>query len=197
MRKLASIQEIKEIVEIEDAENIELAYVLGWQVVVNKNKFKKGDLAVFFEVDSFLPICEEFEYLRKSCYKNTNHLGEGFKLRTVKLRGVLSQGLLEKIETFAKIKQPVKIGDDVTDILGVKLWQIEEIATTSGNIVGKLPASIPHTDEVRIQTEPKLLDEFKNKEFYISTKMDGSSHSIGIDNNGFHVCGHNCQSPTS
>lgn len=191
MRKLASIQEIKRIERIQGADNIELAYVLGWQVVVDKDKFKEGDLAVFFEVDSFLPICNEFEFLRKSCYKNTNHLGEGFKLRTIKLRGVLSQGLLEKVETFKQLDKKVKIGDDVTNILGVKQWQIEEIATSSGNISGKLPASIPHTDEVRIQTEPKLLEEYKNKEYYISTKMDGSSHSIGIDYDGFHVCGHN------
>lgn len=191
MRKLASIQKIKKIEKIEGADNIELAYVLGWQVVVNKGKFREGDLAVFFEVDSFLPICNEFEFLRKSCYKNTNHLGEGFKLRTVKLRGVLSQGLLEKIETFKQLDKTVKIGDDVTNILGVKQWQIEEIATSSGNISGKLPASIPHTDEIRIQTEPMLLEEYRNKEYYISTKMDGSSHSVGIDYDGFHVCGHN------
>lgn len=191
MRKLASIQEIKKIEKIEGADNIELAFVLGWQVVVNKGKYKEGDLAVFFEVDSFLPVCEEFEFLRKTCYKNTHYLGEGFKLRTVKLRGVLSQGLLERIDTFKQLDKTLNVGDDVTDILNVKQWQIEEVATTSGNICGVLPASIPHTDEIRIQTEPKLLEEFANKNYYISTKMDGSSHSIGIDSNGFHVCGHN------
>jgi len=50
---------------------------------------------------------------------------------------------------------------------------------------------IPHTDETRVQAEPELIQAFSGLEYYISTKMDGSSHSIGIDENGFHVCGHN------
>ena len=90
-RKLASIQRIWKIEPIEGADRIELAYVLGWQCVVNKDKFKVGDLAVYFEIDSFLPIRPEFEFLRNSSYKNSEILGEGFKLKTQKFRGQISQ----------------------------------------------------------------------------------------------------------
>jgi hypothetical protein len=65
-RKLASIREIKEIVPIEGADAIEVAVVDGWKVVTKKGEFKPGDLCVYFEIDSFLPIREEFEFLRKS-----------------------------------------------------------------------------------------------------------------------------------
>lgn len=190
MRKLASIQKIYDIQPIEGADKIELARVLGWQCVVNKGQFDVGDLAVYFEVDSFLPVNDKFEFLRSSSYKNTPIMGEGFRLRTMKFRGEISQGLLMPVSEFPEIKL-CKLGDDVSDILGVKKWEIEEKITTGGKVIGQLPHDIPHTDETRVQAEPGLIDEFSGLEYYISTKMDGSSHSIGIDEDGFHITGHN------
>ena len=90
MRKLASIQRIWQIEPIEGADRIELAHVLGWQCVVNKGQFQPMDLAVYFEVDSFLPIAPEFEFLRASSYRKTDIMGEGFRLRTMKFRGQIS-----------------------------------------------------------------------------------------------------------
>jgi len=80
MRKLASIQKIWKIEPIEGADRIELAHVLGWQCVVNKGQFSEMDMAVYFEVDSFLPIRPEFEFLRASSYKKTDIMGEGLDL---------------------------------------------------------------------------------------------------------------------
>jgi len=60
-------------------------------------------------------------------------------------------------------------------------------------VIGDLPDDIPHTDEQRVQEEPDLIQAFSGVEYYISTKMDGSSHSIGIDEDGFHVTGHNSE----
>ena len=194
MRKLASIQRIWKLEPIEGADRIELAHVLGWQCVVNKGQFSEMDLAVYFEVDSFLPIWPEFEFLRSSSYKKSDLMGEGFLLKTMRFRGQISQGLVLPIGMFPDIEQnmdKLKIGDDVSDFLDVRKWEIEERATTGGTIIGPLPHCVPHTDETRIQAEPKLLEEFGNKIFYISTKMDGSSHSIAVDEEGLHVCGHN------
>ncbi len=190
-RKLASIQRIWKIESIDGADKIELAHVLGWQCVVNKGQFKEMDLAVYFEIDSFLPVRPEFEFLRNSSYRKTDIMGEGFKLRTMKFRGQVSQGLLLPISSFSEIPSSCELGDDVSGYIGVKKWEIEEKATTGGTVIGNLPRDIPHTDETRIQTAPELLKEFAGLEYYISTKMDGSSHSIGIDENGFHVTGHN------
>ena len=190
-RKLASIQRIWKIEPIEGADRIELAYILGWQCVVNKGQFYVGDLAVYFEIDSFLPIRPEFEFLRNSSYKNTDIMGEGFRLKTQKFRGQVSQGLLLPIVQFPEIPNDIKLEADVTELLGVRKWEIEERATTGGTIMGTLPYSIPHTDETRVQAMPNLINEFANIEYYISTKMDGSSHSISVDENGVHVTGHN------
>ena len=190
-RKLASIQRIWKTEPIEGADKIELAYVLGWQCVVNKGQFKPMDLAVYFEIDSFLPIRPEFEFLRASSYKNSDLLGEGFRLKTMKFRGEISQGLLLPIDVFAELPADIGLNTNVTELLGVRKWEIEERATTGGTVVGQLPRDIPHTDETRVQAMPELIQEFAGLEYYISTKMDGSSHSIGVDENGFHVTGHN------
>ena len=191
MRKLASIQRIWKIEPIEGADRIELAHVLGWQCVVNKGQFQPMDIAVYFEIDSFLPIRDEFEFMRSSSYKKTDIMGEGFRLRTMRFRGQISQGLLLPVSQFPEIPKNADVGDDVTELLGVRKWEIEERATTGGTVIGTLPYDIPHTDETRVQEEPELIQAFAGLEYYISTKMDGSSHSIGIDENGFHVTGHN------
>lgn len=191
MRRLASIQKIWKIEPIEGADRIELAHVLGWQCVVNKGQFQEMELAVYFEVDSFLPVAPEFEFLRASSYRKTDIMGEGFRLRTMKFRGQISQGLLLPVSVFPTIPADAELGLDVTELLGVKRWEIEERITTGGTMIGTLPYDIPHTDETRIQAEPELIQAFSGLEYYISTKMDGSSHSVGIDENGFHVTGHN------
>lgn len=192
MRKLASIQKIWKIEPIEGADRIELAHVLGWQCVVNKGQFKEMDDAVYFEVDSFLPIKPEFEFLRTSSYKVSPILGEGFKLKTMKFKGQISQGLLLPLSTFDIIPTSDNhIGTDVTEFLGVRKWVEEERATTGGTVIGGLPYDIPKTDETRVQAQPELIQEFAGINYYISTKCDGSSHSISLDENGFHATGHN------
>ena len=191
MRKLASIQRIWKIEPIEGADRIELAHVLGWQCVVNKGQFHPMDIGVYFEIDSFLPIRPEFEFMRATSYKKSDVMGEGFKLRTMRFRGEISQGLLLPLSQVPQIPVETEIGTDVTELLGVKKWEIEERVTTGGTAIGTLPYDIPHTDETRVQEEPALIQAFAGLEYYISTKMDGSSHSIGIDENGFHVTGHN------
>ena len=191
MRKLASIQKIWKIEPIEGADRIELASVLGWQCVVNKGQFQPMDLAVYFEIDSFLPIREEFEFMRSSSYRKTDIMGEGFRLRTMRFRGQISQGLLLPISQFPELPADMEPGTDVTEVLGVRKWEIEEKATTGGTVIGTLPIDVPHTDETRVQAEPDLIGDFAGLEYYITTKMDGSSHSISLDEEGFHVTGHN------
>lgn len=191
MRKLASIQRIDSIEPIEGADRIELAHVLGWQCVVKKGEFEPMQLGIYFEIDSFLPIRDEFEFMRASSYKKTDLMGEGFRLRTQKFRGQISQGMILPISMFPEIPDSCEVGDDVTELLGVRKWEIEEMATTGGTVIGTLPYNIPYTDETRVQALPELIQSFAGLEYYISTKMDGSSHSIGFNEDGFHVTGHN------
>lgn len=96
------------------------------------------------------------------------------------------------ISTFPEIPENVALGEDVSAIIGVRKWElVEEKATSGGTVIGNLPYDIPKTDETRVQAEPDLIKEFAGLEYYISTKMDGSSHSVSVDEDGFHVTGHN------
>lgn len=141
MRSLASVQEIWKIEPIENADRIELAYVLGWQCVVPKGEYHVGERVIFFEPDSFLPIKPEYEFLRPSSYKKTDHMGEGFLISSRHLRGQLSQGLI------MSCKEELEIGADVTEKLGVRKYEVPEYATKQGTIIGKLPPGVPHTNE--------------------------------------------------
>lgn len=182
MRKLASIQKIKDIIPIAAADRIEVAQVLGWQCVVDKGEFKPGDYCVYFEIDSFLPIQERYEFLRKNSFKHNVILGDGFRLKTVKMRGQISQGLCLPIRSFPELcERGWKEGMDVTEILKVRKWEEPEVAGLGGDKKGSKPGWIETSNETRIQAEPELLQEFAGIEYYITTKYDGISHFIAVD----------------
>jgi len=174
MRSLVSVQRVKEISVIPNADFLELAHIMGWQCVVKKGEFQVGDLCVYYEVDSFLPLDERYAFLRDTSYRNTNDNGEGFRIRTVKMRGQLSQGLLLPLKNFPELEGSCE-GDDVTEKLKVKKWYTPEITATGGTIIGGRPYGIPASDEMRIQSALELLDHLRGKPYYITTKMDGTS----------------------
>lgn len=188
-RKFASVQYVHDVWPIEGADRIECIGVLGWKCVAKKGEFSKGDLCVYFEIDSFLPIDPRFEFLRSSCYKKSELLGEGFRLRTQRFRGQISQGLCLPLSILGE--GDWSIGDDVTQTLGVRKWETAERATESGTIIGILPDGVPKTDETRVQAEPGLLQEFLGRPYYITTKMDGTSVTMYRIDGHFGVCGHN------
>lgn len=202
-RKLATVRRIESIDSIEGADNIVVASVDGWKVVVKKGEFKAGDLAVYFEIDSLLPMEPEFEFLKASCYRKTAEQ-EGYKLRTIKLRGQVSSGLLIPIDIAHIIllrKIPNLIGEldegmDITEFLGVEKW-IENIPVElSGDVVGKFPSFVPKTDEERVQNLKKEFYQWRNEHmFSVSEKLDGTSFTcfISPDWNEFGVCSRNWQ----
>lgn len=188
-RKLASIQYVHDIWPIEGADRVEAIGVLGWTCVAKKGEFGVGDWCVYFEIDSFLPIENHFEFLHGSSYKKSDLLGEGFRLKTQRFRGQLSQGLALPMSILPPGNY--ELGDNVTELLGVRKWEIEERASSSGTIIGNLPDGVSKTEEIRIQTEPGLLEEFSGLQYCITTKMDGTSVTMYLIDNAFGVCGHN------
>lgn len=126
-RKLASIQKIIKLFPIEGADRIKCAQVLGWECVVVKDTFKEGDLCVYFECDSQLPIHPVFEFMANRHYR----------VKTAKFKKQISQGLalpLEILDNFIDTSKArvgtyanfalyrsmkFKEGDDVTKLIGV------------------------------------------------------------------------------
>ena len=191
MRKLASVRVISNIRPIEGADKIEVATVDNWNVVVMKNEFKIGDNVVYFEIDSFLPILDEFEFLRKSCYKKLADGSEGFRLRTIKLRGQISQGLIAPLSILPFGSYGV--GDDVSDFLEVVKYDPPLPAELAGIAIGNFPSYIQKSDEERIQNLTKYYDGFKRYRFFASEKADGTSSTFFINNEEFGVCSRNLQ----
>ena len=199
-RKLATIRTITNIQPIEGADMIELASVGGWNVVVAKDVgHKVGNKVVYCEIDSFLPIREEFEFLRKSSYKKMGDQ-EGFRLKTIKLRGQVSQGLILPISVvpvtqFASAND-LPEGMDVTEMLGIVKYEPPIPAELAGKVKGQFPSFLRKTDEERIQNLTKEFEEWKYQskhQFYVTEKLDGSSATFYYNNGEFGVCSRNLE----
>ena len=184
-RKLATVVKIIDIQPIVGADVIVVVSVKGWKVVAKKDDYKVGDLAVYYEIDSFLPIRPQFEFLRKSSYKRMG-LIEGYRLRTIKLKNTISQGLLTPIPDG--ILDP-KEGDDLTQVLDIVKYEPPIPAQLAGKIKGAFPSFIPKTDEERCQNLDMSL--YAGERVYITEKLDGTSFSCYFNNGVFGVCGRN------
>jgi len=187
-RKLASVVKIVDIQPIPNADAIVLAKVKGWNVVIKKGDFKVGDLAVYYEIDSFLPIRPEFEFLRKSSFKRMGST-DGFRLKTIRLRNAVSQGLLTPVPS--DILDP-KEGDDLTEALNIVKYELPIPAQLAGKIKGTFPSFIPKTDETRIQNfEADIGFLPVGERVYVTEKLDGTSFTCYFKDGVFGVCGRN------
>jgi len=202
MRSLVHVELIKNLEPIKDADRIELATVLGWQVIVKKGEFKIGDKCRFYEIDSKLPEIEEYEFMRKS----------KFKIKTMKMKGVISQGLV------LPYNGNKEVGEDLTKELGVihieQETPKEEIKKHKGFFAKWLfiikkklgltpkPVRIPFprfikiTDQTRVQNIRDLKEMYKNmtKTYFIvpyTEKLDGCSATYYVKGNHFGICSRN------
>jgi RNA ligase (TIGR02306 family) len=192
-RKLATIRRINDIQPIEDADSIDVATVGGWQVVVKKGEFEIGDLAVYLEIESWIPT-ELAPFLSKGQEPREYNGIKGERLRTVKLRGTTSQGLLlSRYAVLDKIGEIV-MGQDVTELLGIQKWEAPIPAQLAGEVEGPFPTQIPKTDQERVQN---LTEEFKewrdNSKFTWegTEKLDGSSMTVFVIGDREGICSRN------
>ena len=189
-RKLASVREIKEIRPIPGADNIECALIDGWEVVVKKGDFAAGDKCIYYEIDAFLPVREEYEFLRKSSFKSTAHLGDGFRLRTIRLKRQISQGLA------LPYAGSLDVGEDLTETLGVKKYDKPDYNVNNplkgGRARGGFPRFIRKTDQERVQNFGAQLARLsRDADFEITLKLDGSSMTVWSNAGDHGVCSRN------
>ena len=161
-RKLASIRRIADIQPIEGADQIVVATVDGWKLVVKKDEFKVGDLALYIEIDSWVPHVLA-PFLSKGQEPREYNGVKGERLRTIKLRGQVSQGLLLAThdrgifnvlasKDNALLFETAEEGMDLTEALGIQKWEAPIPAQLQGQAAGMFPTSlIPKTDQERIQ----------------------------------------------
>ena len=195
-RKLVTVKQIRDIQPIEDADKIELAFIDGWQCVTAKdNGFKKNDLCIYFEIDSLLPELPDTEFLRP----------KNFRIRTIKLKGVLSQGIIFPLDFLKNFTEGISIlekikldeisfeGYDLSEIIGVEKYEQPIPACLGGQIEGYFPNKCPRTDAERCQNLSYELQQYKElvAGFVVTEKLDGSSASFMLIDDVFKVCSRN------
>lgn len=184
MRKLATIETISEIKTHTNADALELAMIRGWQVVVRKGEFQPGDKVIYLEIDSWVPT-EIAPFLTKNLVPREYEGIKGERLRTIKLRGEISQGLIIAIPREFADPTQFADGTDLTEELGIIKWEPPISAQLAGQVSGNFPSFIRKTDQERVQncySEMAFLDNHQHGgiDWVIEEKLDGSSCTVFV-----------------
>jgi RNA ligase (TIGR02306 family) len=190
-RKLVTIQKIKEVSPIKGADLIEKVSFedIGWECVAKKGEFVSGDLCVYYEIDSFLPEEDRYEFLRRSSFRTMYTGDSGFRLRTVKMKGQVSQGLALPLSLFPEIGD-IEVGIDLTEKLHVIKWETEP---EGHEVLGHFPGIVEKSDQTRIQVLLDFFDKYRDVEFEESMKLDGRSITLFHQDGYTGVCGRNVE----
>lgn len=192
MRKLVSKRAVDTVLPIENADAIEKIMVGGWQVVAKKGEFQPGDECLYFEIDSLLPLSDpRFQFLARGGSVKNAAGKEYFRLRTIKLRGTLSQGLALPLSSFPEIVVEPSADIDFAKTLGVEKF---DPPLPGGDQAGVFPTwFVPKTDAERVQNLKAEWDSFQNVEWVASEKIDGTSCTVVWDvaEEKLLVCGRN------
>jgi len=208
IRKLASIQEITDLQNHPDPETqtLQVAFILGWQVVVSKSEnLKKGQHVVFCEIDSMLPGNAEWLPIAVKKRVDGQKKKDFFRVKTIRLRGELSQGLIVPLSKLCGWGGNIDgtkygLGDDLTSLLKIEKYEAP-ISTNNkfsrASKISRMKSFPSHllskTDEPRIQSYPGMLKTIQRKPYYSSVKLDGMSATYVIDpeTKDFLVCSRN------
>lgn len=200
-RKMATIRRIAEVKAIEGADRIVAYRVDGWFVVDSKDKYSQGDLVVYCEPDSWVPHSIAPFLTKPDQFPKVYKGVEGQKLRSVRLKGQISQGLLLPIRLLHT--KMVEIcgypmggfmseGEDVSEILGIQRWEAEIPVQLQGQMKGSFPSFIRKTDQERVQNI-RDVEQYQDTLFEVTEKLEGSSMTVFFCNGEFGVCSRNVE----
>jgi RNA ligase (TIGR02306 family) len=196
-RNMATIRTIAELKGHPNADKLLVAVIDGWQCVTAKdNGFKQGDLVVYLEIDSWVPT-EVASFLSKGKEPREYNNVKGERLRTIRLRGELSQGLILPLSVLPDAPESHYADGDVSELLNVQKWERPMNAQVAGQAKGYFPEFIRKTDQERIQNQFKRMQPEHFADFYeVTLKIDGSSctffHKDGVSG----VCSRNLELKT-
>jgi RNA ligase (TIGR02306 family) len=194
--KLATYETISEILPIEGADRIELAKVQGWQSVIRKGEFKVGDQIIFVPIDTVLAPSAWNEHLQ-----DKKDPSKPIRLKTVRLRGVVSQGLILRTSLVSahEIWDHMDDPDEDTSLagmLGITKYEKPIPARLAGEVKGDFPTHlVSKTDEDNLKSNIAVLEELRSAAKVICrVKMDGTSGTFIKEADGtFRVCSRNLE----
>ena len=192
-RALASIQRVEAIENHNKADSLELVTILGWQIITRKGEVKTGSKVIYCEIDSMLPVEATWlpvavkDRIVKEQTKNF------YRIKTIKLRGELSQGLIVPIvDTLPKDDsienwEELEVGYNVTSLLKIEKYEPQVLTGdyclyATARSTDNFPISLVNkTDEPRVQSNPKLFKALEGKSYYMTIKLDGTSVTYLMD----------------
>jgi RNA ligase (TIGR02306 family) len=196
VRQLVKVVEVDEVNPIEGADAIEAVVVGGWTVVCKKGEFKPGDRGLYFEIDSMLPLDDpRFEFLKERGVRT--YEGKDYhRLKTVRLRGTISQGLLLPLGQFvpSEFIEGMRQGKWIHETLGILKYDetLPISAQTRADSAGAFPTYLgSKTDAERVQNLKGNWGRIKAESWYATEKIDGTSLSVFKKDGELIVCSRN------
>lgn len=193
MRKLARIVKLDKVEKHSNADTLDICYIGGWTVVAKTGLHQTGDLVIYCEIDSWIPHSLAPFLTKEGKEPRVFESVPGQVLKTVKLRGVLSQGLIIPVRDTQLESTAIFEGNDVSELLGILKYEPPVPAALTGNIRCCFPSIVPKTDSERLQNLPEEFEKWKqdNVQFSVTEKLDGTSVTFIKDNDDIHVCSRN------
>lgn len=193
-RKLVTVEDVISVEPVENADSLDVATVRGWHVVVRRGEFAVGDKVLYFEIDSLLPQEDErFAFLMPRGTRtftdenNVEHVGH--VLKTIRLRGQISQGLILPISEFPEVNENT---ENIAEVLNVVKYEKPVPTQISGQTLGNFPLQFaPKTDAERVQNLTKVYSHLKEKKWYATEKVDGTSVTCINDGGNIRICSRN------
>ena len=184
-RQMATIRTIDSIEPIENADKIEVAKLGGWEVVVGKGDFSAGERVIYFEIDSALPLDDSrFEHLASRGSRIVDDKPVHV-LKTIRLRGVYSQGLVMPLRDFEPEVNHVEFSGatSLDEVLSVFKYEPPVPQSISGQVAGGFIGGIPKTDAKRVQNlSVKQYNQLLEQGRWVATeKIDGTSGTFYND----------------
>lgn len=167
---------IKEIKKHPNADRLDIVTVKGWQCITGKDQFRLGEIVVYIPIDSILPIDIETMLFPPNA-KIKLHKS---RVRTIKIRGEISQGMAVSPESLGIYAG--RVGDDLTDRLGITKWEPPVKGSPQSNCQPKKKKDInPHfreyTDIQHLKNYPDVLND--NTPVIATEKIHGTNFRAG------------------
>ena len=197
MRKLASLQRVNGVYPIEGKDRIVQYGINGWKVIDAVGKYEVGDLVIFLEVDSWVPNTLA-PFLSRDKEPRVYEGVPGERLKTIKMGGALSQGLLLPLSVAydlgpADYDHSFVEDDDVTELLGILKWE-RTPEFRAANAKGNFPYFLRKTDQERIQNvHPRTLEQVGPATYEVTEKLEGQSFTAYLWDGVFGVCSRNLE----
>jgi RNA ligase (TIGR02306 family) len=189
-RNMAEVQIVSEVKSIDGADKIMAYRIGGWWVVDQKDRYQVGEQVCYCSIDSWVPHTIA-PFLSKGKEPRVYNQVPGEKIRTIRLRGQLSQGLILPISILPEGQY--YMGQRLDEILGIQKWEMELPAQLAGQAKGSFPGWIQKTDQTRIQSLTDRFSTFTGKMFQVQEKLEGSSATFYLRGGEFGVCSRNLE----